>query len=356
MIRLFTAVNTIYRLVFLSIFIFSLSACSSLQPSLEVIKNQDDPLINTIYTSSGPTQIEFEQLLDAMTNSDVIYLGENHDNTHHHRIQLDIIRALVDRGLRPSIGFEFFSRHQTSHLIRHQRSPESFHNPDSNHSAEKLLRIQLGWSENRDEDWAHLYPIVELARAHKLPVFGADLSSVLRKQLTKYGYAGLSPIEKLLVPETEFYDDAYQELMYQRFTQAHCGWRDDNYLQKLYATWLARNEAMAQSIVAIHDNYSPQPVVMILGAGHTEYNMAVYERAANLEPGIRQLNLRLQAVAEKPFEAGDYFQPLTINNKSFGKPYEYIWFTPRMADKEDPCKAFLKHKNKHAKTEKPANK
>lgn len=352
MIRHFSVTFNIHRVFLILVSFLALSACSNFQPRLDVIKNQQDPLINQIYAAQGPTQIQFEQLLDDMAESDVIYVGENHDNIHHHRIQLDIIKALVDKGLRPSIGFEFFSRHQTSHLIRHQRSHDSFHKADSSHSAEKLLRAQLGWAENRDDDWSHLYPILKYAREHELPVFGADLSPVLRKQLTKYGYAGLSPIEKLLVPESEFSDEAYRELMYQSFTRAHCGWRDDNYLQKLYATWLARNEAMAQSIVAIHKNYSQQPVVMILGAGHTEYNMAVYERTANLKPDIKQFNLRLQAVAQSPLKPAFYFQPLSINNTAFGAPFEYIWFTARMAEKENPCKAYLKHKNKHTKSHK----
>lgn len=341
----------------LSVILFQfliLTACSHIPKSQPQVKNLDDPIINQIYSSAKQVPEEFGGLLDAMLESDVIYLGENHDNTHQHRIQLDIIEALVAKGLQPAIGFEFFSRQQTSHLIRHQNSDDKYHHADAEHSAEKLLRVQLGWAENRDEDWQHLYPILQYAREQKLPVFGADLSPTLRKQLSKGGYAGLNPVEKLLVPESTFSNPDYQEFMYQRFTQAHCGWRDDNYLQNLYATWLARNEAMAESIVTMHRSAPEQPIVMILGAGHTEFNMAVFERTQNLKPDIRQLNLRLQAVAEQPVPATDYFESLKINDQSFGLPFEYFWFTARMPEKEDPCKAFLKYKNKHAKSHKPA--
>ena len=345
--------HTVRSVLMLAVFL-NLAACSSLSKPHPQVKNRHDPLIDQIYSSSAAETINFNELLGAMQDSDVIYLGENHDNTHHHRLQLDIIKAMVEKGLQPAIGFEFFSRHQTSHLIRHQKSPDIFHKADSEHSAEKLLRIQLGWAENRDDDWNHLYPILKYAREHELPVFGADLSPVLRKQLSKSGYEGLSPVEKLLVTQSSFSNPDYQEFMYQSFTRAHCGWRDEGYLQKLYATWLARNESMAESIVAMHRASPDQPIVVILGAGHTEYNMAVYERTLNLEPDIRQLNLRLQTVAEKPLPAEDYFQPLKINDQSFGLPYEYAWFTARMPEREDPCKAFLKYKNKHAKSHKAA--
>jgi uncharacterized iron-regulated protein len=313
-----------------------------------------DPLIEQIYSSSAPDMINFNELLRVMQDSDVIYLGEDHDNIHHHRIQLDIIRALVEKGLKPAIGFEFFSRQQTSHLLRHQNSADRFHQPDSEHSAEKLLRMQLGWAKNRDGDWNHLYPILQYAREHKLPVFGADLSPVLRKQLTKGGYEGLSPVEKLFVTQSPFSDSDYQEFMYQSFTRAHCGWGDEIYLQKLYSTWLARNEAMAESIVAMHRSSPAQPVVMILGGAHTQYNMAVFERTLNLVPDIRQLNLRLQSVAQQPLPVADYFEPMIVNEQSFGSPYEYLWFTARMPEREDPCKAFLKYKNKHSKSHKTA--
>lgn len=351
----FSVSSNYNRFILALISFLILSACSSLQPRLDVIHNQHDPLINKIYSASGPSPKQFDELIETMTQSDVIYVGENHDNTHHHKIQFDVIKALVEKGLRPTIGFEFFSRHQTSHLIRFLKSDDKFHQADSTHSAEKLLRVQLGWAENRDDDWAHLYPILKYAREHELQVFGADLSPVTRKRLSKNGYTGLSAVEKLLVPKSDFIDSAYQEYMYQSFTRAHCGWRDENYLRKLYATWLARNEAMAQSIVATLTASPGQPIVMILGAGHTEYNMAVYERVATFQKDIKQLNLRLQAVAEKPLKANDYFQTLSIGGKIFGEPFEYIWFTSRMPEKEDPCKAYLKYKNKHATSHKSSS-
>lgn len=346
--------RNLLRISILLIIYISLAACSLSPQPKPVVKNQHDPLIGKIYSNRTSAPIPLEDLLTEMQGSDVIYLGENHDNTHHHKNQLDIIKALVEKGVRPAIGFEFFSRQHTSHLIRHQQSDDKYHHSDSNHSAEKLLRMQLGWNENRDSDWEHLYPILQFARQHELPVFGADLSPILRKRLSKQGYTGLTAVEKLLVPQSDFKNPDYQEFMYQSFTQAHCGWRDDNYLKKLYATWLARNEAMAQAIVATHESLEGQPIVMILGGGHTEFNMAVYERSVNLNSGIRQLNLRLQAVAQQPAPASDYFQPLVINEQSFGAPYEYVWFTARMPETEDPCKAFLKYKKKHAESDNKA--
>lgn len=323
-------------------------ACAGKQPIPAPIRNADDPLIGKIYHAAELAVVPENELYDRMAASDVIYLGETHDNIHHHRIQIETIEALLERGLKPAIGFEFFSREQTSRLLQFQRSPDEFHGDDARHSAERLLREQLGWGESRDDDWAHLFPILKLAREHQLPVFGADLNSGLRRQLARQGYESLNGVEKLLVPETDFEDDNYREYMFQSFTAAHCGWRNDAYLEKLYQTWLLRNQTMAQSIVAMHAAAPDQPVVVILGGAHTEYDMAVYERVASIGGELKQVNLRLSAVAGSPLAVDDYFEPLRIDGKSYGPPYQYIWFTARMPEGEDPCEAFLKHKKQAA--------
>jgi uncharacterized iron-regulated protein len=338
--------------------ILALAACAGQQPKPQITHNVDDPLIGRIFHKDGPQEIDASELYQRMADSDVIYLGENHDNVHQHRIQLDTIRQLVEMGRKPLVGFEFFGRGDTPLLNQHQASDDKYHDPNGPHgnAAETLLRQQLGWGKNRDEDWAHLYPILKYAREQKLPVFGADLSASLRKQISKEGYAGLNGVEKLLVPATDFKDDDYRALMLESFTRAHCGWGDEKYLGKLYDAWLARNEAMARSIIAMHEETPDQPVVMILGGGHTEYNMAVVERIAHLKPGLRQLNLRLRTVGEKPSPVEAYFEPLTFNDKSFGAPFDYQWFTARMPEREDLCAAFLKHKNKHAPSGKDSDK
>jgi len=341
-----------YRSLLVLLILIGITACSTNHQS-PVVKNPENPLIGKIYKVDEGAQAEINRsdLLEEMSNSEVIYLGENHDNKYHHKTQLDVIKALVEKGLRPAIGFEFFSRHQTSHLIRYQNSDDRYHDGNATGSAEKLLRLQLGWESNRDQDWQHLYPILQYARANELSVFGADLSAGMRRQISKLGYAGLTPVEKLLVPASDFQDDNYREFMYQSFIDSHCGWKDEAYLVRLYDAWLSRNEAMAQSIVATYEGLPKQLVIMILGGGHTQYNMAVYERVCHLHPGILQINLRFQEVADESIRPSEYFQPLVIDDTDYGFPYEYIWYTPRVLGRVDPCDSFLKHKEKSLKKE-----
>ncbi len=322
----------------------SLGACSHLPTPEPEILNLADPLIGKIYQADGLKTINVEELLHIMADSEVIYLGETHDNTHQHQIQLDTIKSLVDKGLTPAIGFEFFSREHTSHLLNYMTATESTPAGNATHPPEQLLRLRLGWGAHRENDWQHFLPILQYAKKYHLPVFGADLSSGQRKRMAKAGYDGLTPVEKLLIPLSNFTDDTYRTFMKNSFTESHCGWGDDTYRANLYDTWLARNETMARSIIAMHEDRPEQPVVMILGGGHTEYNMAVYERTAHLKANLRQVNLRLLQVANTPFEAETYFEPMAVNDQAVAASYEYIWFTQRMPERPDPCVAFRKHK------------
>jgi hypothetical protein len=90
-----------------------------------------------------------------------------------------------------------------------------------------------------------------------------------------------------------------------------------------------------------------QPVVMILGAGHVQNNMGVYERVAHQKPGIRQLNLGFREVAEAPEPLQAYTQPLEFDGATFDPDHEYLWFSRRAGrDVDDLCKKFRKHMQK----------
>ena len=148
------------------------------------------------------------------------------------------------------------------------------------------LRQRLGW-QSREQAWGFYSPLLIRAKQYRLPVFGADLSSGLTQRITHVGLSGLSELETRQLYPSGFENAAYRQLMYRRFTDAHCGWSEPDLLKRLYETWVARNDAMAMSIGAFLRERPAQAVVMILGSGHVAHNMAVYERVAHQFPGIR---------------------------------------------------------------------
>ncbi len=328
------------RLLALSLAV--LGGCAS-QPD-----HASDPLVGKIFRAADLRELSREQLLDDMAAARIVYLGEIHENPWQHRIQLELVEGLIARGLRPAIGFEFFSLPQTADLTQYvtgARSPARGHGV----MTESELRRRLGWGSARDREWAHYFPLIELARRHTLPVFGADLPAGLRQRLTRVGLDGLSPAERLLLEPTSFSDDAYRHLMFDNFTRGHCGWSEPALLQRLYDTWLARNDAMSAAVAAVGREHSGGPVVLVLGGGHTAYGMGVMERVEHRLPGIRQFNLGLYEAARRPAEAADYVAAIDLDGRHFGPRHAYFWITPRLSY-DDPCERFAKQLKRHSKT------
>ncbi|MCP4753158.1 MAG: ChaN family lipoprotein [Proteobacteria bacterium] len=319
----------------LLITIFGLLGCTS------TVVKRDDPLIGKIVSTLDRKEIPYGTLTQRVLESDVVYLGENHDNADHHQIQLRIVGDLIKNGRRPRLGFELFSVDQTGYLMAFVSAKSKGPHAVAPEKAERILRRQLGWENRTDSDWAFYFRLVELAREHELTVFGADLPKGIVRRLTRGGIDSLTNVEKALLHPTDFKDEHYQRLMYGKFTEAHCGWSLKSLLERLYGSWIARNDAMAHSIAVMIGEIPDEPIVMILGGGHVEHNMGVYERTAYLKPGIRQLNLRFREIAIRPLKLEDYFQKTTVDDREFPPAHEYLWFTQRVSY-QDPCLRFRK--------------
>lgn len=302
-------------------------------------KMREDPLIGKIFISENQKEISFDLMIGRMLEADVIYLGEKHDNADHHDHQMKIIKDLIAKGKKPRIGFETFSIDQTGALMAFVTGRKSGLTEKAKIMRENALRQELGFGHKPDKNWQFYFQIVQLAFDQNLNVFGADLPQGIIKRLTRSGKASLSPVERSFLKSSEFDDDAYKELMLEQFKAAHCGFGHVKMLENMYQTWLERNDAMAFSVVQTFKADPNEPVVLILGSGHVEFNMAVYERVDYLHKDIKQFNLGFVEITRSPSQLSDYFPQITKQNRTFPTPHEYIWITQR-SSYEDPCIKF----------------
>ena len=88
------------------------------------VPNSGSPYVNLgnlqtgeiLHLSTGLT-INFEQMMNAVETSRVIYVGETHDNIEAHKVQLRIIKKLSER-YSVAIGLEMFRRSAQKKLDR----------------------------------------------------------------------------------------------------------------------------------------------------------------------------------------------------------------------------------------------
>ncbi len=311
-----------------------IQSCTTFQRTVQ----RDDPLIHSIIDVSRRTAVDFDTLMAAVQDADVIYLSEKHDNHDQHQAQKAIIRWLIDSPHPPAIGFEFFAMNDTPDLLNFIDSGTVDHPADALADIETHLRNTLGWDTQSDVMWSYYFDLLSLARDHHLSVAGLDLSSTLKRRITRKGMAGISAIEKDQIFSTGLDNDAYQNHMYAIFKAVHCGMGNEAMQSRLYDTWVARNDTMAQSITQLAA-HTPGPVVVIVGGGHTEYGLGVMDRVSAINPDIRQVNVALQEISITPQPLEGYLEPLDLEGFEPRLPADYIWFFQRQSY-ADPCEKF----------------
>ena len=107
---------------------------------------------------------------------------------------------------------------------------------------------------------------------------------------------------------------------------------------KLYDAWTARNDKMALSISTLVQ-HKKTPLIVIIGGGHTEFNLGVINRVSQIDNTISQVKVSLQEVSIKPAGLPYYLEPLDLEGFDAEPPADFIWFTNRVSD-EDPCLKF----------------
>lgn len=307
------------------------------------VKRQD-PLIGRIIDPRTSEPVDFETMTQKISGYDVIYLSEKHDNPDHHAMQHRIIKRLIEIGLKPLIGFEFFSMEDTPDLLNFIDSGKVSHSKDLAKVIEADLRKKLGWDTQSDGMWAYYYDLLTLARDNGLEAAGIDLPETLKKRITRKGIAGITPIEKEQVFSTHPPDQAYKDYMFSIFKSVHCGMEHGQMQAKLYDTWLARNDKMALSITRLKHHHKG-PLIIIIGGGHTEYGLGVINRVAAIDPKLRQINLAMAEISVSPADLSVYLQPLDLEGYEKVPPADFLFFAQRVSY-EDPCEEFRKSMKK----------
>ncbi|MCK5695252.1 MAG: ChaN family lipoprotein [Desulfobacula sp.] len=327
------------RLFFLFLIFFAISIIQSCATTKKTLM-RNDPLIGKIIDTQSSQIVDFESLIKDISTYDVIYLSEKHDNPEQHHIQQRVILGLIETGLNPTIGFEFFSMDNTPDLLNFVDSGKVSHSKKIEKIIETDLRKKLRWDTQSDQMWQYYYDLLSIAKNESLLVAGIDLPGTLKKRITRKGINGITPIEKEQIFSTELSDEAYKDYKFSIFKAVHCGMGHEKMQARLYDTWVARNDKMAHSITRLY-KHGKGPIIIIIGGGHTEYGLGVINRVTAIDKTIKQVNIALREISVHPSELLDYILPLKLEGFKKVPPADFLWFTQRVSY-ADPCEEFKK--------------
>lgn len=279
---------------------------------------RDHPLTGRIWDPAAERFVSVEQVSGRLAGTDVLLLGERHDNADHHRLQAWMVSAMVAAGHRPAVAFEMIPRDLGGTLSNYLREG----------GTAAGLGDALDWKDSGWPDWPLYQPIAEVALANGLDIVAADLPVAKRRQISERGPGalpdGLRALWALQRPWPEEMTRALQE----ELSRAHCDVAPPEAFAGQAEVQRARDAAMADSLVQTLEQGGT--AVLIAGTGHTRPDRGVPWFLAARMPTLEKLSVAFREVERGRTVATDYGDQ---------GGHDLIWFTPRHDD-VDPCEVF----------------
>ena len=244
--------------------------------------------------------VSLKQMMDSISASRVIYIGETHDNIEAHKVQLQIIQ-LLSKKYQVAIGLEMFRRSAQEKLYLWNRGQLS------------LREFKNLFHSNWGEGFGLYQHIFEFAQSKNLPLIGLKSTH----EVENHFRAGDPAPGDTLYPEIDDTDPYHRA-----FTLSAFGGHRGTALEKPYRMLLLWEETMAQTVAKFLRNpvNKDKKLVVLAGGFHIQYGFGIPKRAYRrvphnysiIQPSITEIPKNLkdrEMTVEKvsiPLYASDY--------------------------------------------------
>lgn len=302
-----------------------LSACTTLSDltglfAPEGLIHRNHPLNGQLWDTRSARFVAPEVLLAEAAQTDIVLVGETHDNAEHHRVQARILNALLAAGQRPALAMEQFNRDQQDAVEQARKEKR----------LDRLGELAKGW------EWPYYAPMVEQALTAGLPVVAANASRDTIRPVIRNGWAALAEGEHERLALEPSWTPERNAVMTQIIEQSHCGKIGPSLRDGLVRGQRVRDSLMADAVLAA----GQARTLMIVGRGHARRDLGVPLYLATRVPAKSVLSIGLVEVSPQKTLVTDYLAA-TSNAEVGAVAHDYLWFTPRFA-RPDPCAQFGK--------------
>lgn len=222
-----------------------------------------------------------DQLMQALSQAQVVCVGEQHDNPHDHYAELQILRGLARRapvaGRELGLGLEMVQLSGQSALDDYA----------SGKSDEHDLLGALDWRKTWGFDFSYYRPLFRLARRRGLDLVALNASNKLIHEVATSGLDGLTSAQSAKLPELRLGDAQYRAY----FDQAMHGHPDAGDLDNLYQAQVLRDETMAKRAAKwISASFPARQLVVIAGSAHC-IRSGIVRRVLRRVPAAHVMNV-----------------------------------------------------------------
>ncbi|HEY9774533.1 MAG TPA: ChaN family lipoprotein [Planktothrix sp.] len=240
-------------------------------PAAPTQTHQPAPLKLKIVATNGHRVLTEKQLIDELAKYNIVCVGEIHDSELHHRVQLEIIQGLSAHRGRMGVGMEMFQRPFQPDIDRY------FAGQTTEAEFLKATEYDTRWGF----DWQLYSPIVDFARANKIPLAALNAPKELTNRIMKVGYSGLTDDEKRQLGPVDFNVKAHRDFWYEIIPQMHGAMKPSAQQQeRTYEVMTVWDDYMAQSVASFYHDRHLRRLVVLAGSGHIDGGFGIPDRAA----------------------------------------------------------------------------
>jgi uncharacterized iron-regulated protein len=255
-----------------------------------------------VYETAGGQEIELERMVRELSDVDVVFLGEEHDNDAGHRLQLWTFEMLLELRGDLILSLEQFEADVQPDLDLYLAGAID---------EQTFLSSSRPWG-NYDQ---HYRSVVEAARRENLPVLAANIPRPVARQVA---YEGLYSVGNLrIAPWTVWVEEPDYARRFARAMGHNHMPAQNGALQRWFAAQCIKDEKMAQSIeqaveAARAEGRNPL-VVHLCGKFHSDYRLGTVSRLQRRMPDLelRVVGMNSDEVLRRKLgaderEQGDY--------------------------------------------------
>ncbi len=200
--------------------------------------------------------IELKDLVKELKGTDVVFIGEVHDNLEHHRAQLSILKTLHESHIPVAVGLEMFRANSQKALDQWVQGGLSV--------GEFVAVYNDNWKKI---PWPWYMKIFKYAMQFEIPLVGLNLPDEITDKVFKQGFGSLNESElKQLPPHITFEEDeqtiAYMRKIFQAHNQSNESFENFSQAQMVW------DKTMAYHILNYLKANPGKTVIVLTGFNH----------------------------------------------------------------------------------------
>ena len=260
-------------------------------------RERDHQRVGQIMDRRSGLPISVAQLVQELAVAPVLLLGEKHDNSDHHALQLWLLQALEAQRPQGGVVMEMLTVDQQNTVGSVQAQVRQGELPDDLPTA---LNWHKGW------DWQQYGDLVKHVIAQPYPLLAGNLNrdalmDIYRNPRTLEGAHSTRADVTARLSE--------------QIRESHCNKLPEQQLPAMLSVQQQRDRTMAQVLFD-----APKPAMLIAGAYHVRYDFGVPLHLQDLNTSA-PLQQRVLVFAEADQEIA-------------GEAADFVWYTPAVAEKD----------------------